>query len=49
MESLETKEQYLFSGRDMVGRADSGEEGKQDAEEMEKLIAGRPRNFAWGK
>jgi len=28
----------MFSGRDMVGRADSGEEGKQDAEEMEKLM-----------
>ena len=40
MESLETKEQYLFLGRDMVGCADSGEEGKQDAEEMEKLMQG---------
>ena len=38
----------MFSGRDMVGRADSGEEGKQDAEEMEKLMQGARRTSLGG-
>ena len=37
IESLETKEQY-FQGVIWSDFADGGEEGKHDAEEMEKLM-----------